>query len=238
MTKNTKVESKLIREGGSHIDIGGTDYHFQPYDDGAHVADVADEAHADKFLSITEGFKLYRGDGKLIDKNSAPAVALSATAVAEAPVSAPLIAPAAAEFPAHMEICASLFPDSFTIHGQTHSLGAIATLALCATDRSTAFWNALEQEDRAALIEAELDKLEAQGENASPEASPPAATAPTPGEERAALADQYAALYGKPAHHKFDIAKLRALIDNFDSRTKTLHLSAKVQARNAAKDKQ
>ena len=55
-----KIECKNQREGGSLIDIGGTEYHFQPLADGAHVADVANEEHVERFLSIPEAYCLYR----------------------------------------------------------------------------------------------------------------------------------------------------------------------------------
>lgn len=59
----TAVECKLIREGGTRAEVGGTEYHFQPYTDGAHVCVIEDNEHADRFLSITEGYRLYRGEG-------------------------------------------------------------------------------------------------------------------------------------------------------------------------------
>lgn len=62
------IESKIQRKGGTHVDMGTAQYHFAPQDDGAHVAEVLDEAHQDRFLSISEGFRLYR-------PGQAPAVA-------------------------------------------------------------------------------------------------------------------------------------------------------------------
>jgi hypothetical protein len=59
---STAIECKLIREGGTRADIGGIEYHFAPQPDGAHVALVENEEHADRFLSITEGYRLYRGE--------------------------------------------------------------------------------------------------------------------------------------------------------------------------------
>lgn len=55
-----KIECKNKREGGSIIDIGGTDYHFQQQADGAHVADVAYEEHIERFLSIPEAYCIYK----------------------------------------------------------------------------------------------------------------------------------------------------------------------------------
>lgn len=56
----TAVECKLIREGGTFDRIGTTDYHFAPQADGAHVAFIDNSEHADIYLSISEGYRLYR----------------------------------------------------------------------------------------------------------------------------------------------------------------------------------
>lgn len=121
----TAIECKLIRQGGTFADIGGTEYHFAPQPDGAHVAQVADESHADRFLSI-DGYRLYRSQVKA------------------APVAAPAIEPA---------------PEVVTMLGSTED-------------------------------------------------------APTPplSNDRDVLAAQYEELYGKPAHHKTSIHKLRELV--------------------------
>jgi hypothetical protein len=63
----TAIECKLIREGGSFIPMGDIEYHFAPQPDGAHVALVENEEHADRFLSITEGYRLYRGETKAVE---------------------------------------------------------------------------------------------------------------------------------------------------------------------------
>jgi len=55
-----QIESKIKRPGGTHVDMGTKQYHFAPLDDGAHVAEVLDEAHQDRFLAISEGYRLYR----------------------------------------------------------------------------------------------------------------------------------------------------------------------------------
>ncbi len=55
-----KIECLLRRSGGSRVSLGGTEYHFAPDTDGRHVADVADEDHIDRFLSIPEGYRLLR----------------------------------------------------------------------------------------------------------------------------------------------------------------------------------
>lgn len=55
-----KIECKLQRAGGTIVDIGGTEYHFKPGADGAHVADIENDEHIDRFLAIAEAYRLYR----------------------------------------------------------------------------------------------------------------------------------------------------------------------------------
>jgi len=57
------IESKLKREGGSRIQLGATEYHFAPGDDGAHVAAVDDDEHVATLLAIPEGFRIYKQAG-------------------------------------------------------------------------------------------------------------------------------------------------------------------------------
>lgn len=60
------IESIIKRAGGTEVPmpVEGADditYHFKPQDgkfDSPHVAEVASEAHAARFLAITEGFKI------------------------------------------------------------------------------------------------------------------------------------------------------------------------------------
>lgn len=57
-----KIESLIQRAKGTVVEFPGATYHFKPEQPGGpHVADVADEDHADRLLSIPEG---YRAAGK------------------------------------------------------------------------------------------------------------------------------------------------------------------------------
>lgn len=57
-----KIECKIKREGGSVIDIDGTEYHFKPeVKDGPHYCTVANKKHAQRFLAIPEGYCLPGG---------------------------------------------------------------------------------------------------------------------------------------------------------------------------------
>jgi hypothetical protein len=53
------IECILRRSGGTKIDIFGQDYDFQPNEQGAHVAEVADEQAIERLLSITEAYREY-----------------------------------------------------------------------------------------------------------------------------------------------------------------------------------
>jgi hypothetical protein len=54
-----KIECILKRPGGTHAEIGGITYHFAPNSDGAHVADVTDNKHIQRFFGIPEGYRIY-----------------------------------------------------------------------------------------------------------------------------------------------------------------------------------
>jgi hypothetical protein len=70
-----KIECILKRPGGTKVDLGGTEYHFAPQADGAHVAVVKENAHIQRFLSIPEGYRIY-GDAQPVvddkDEQTAP----------------------------------------------------------------------------------------------------------------------------------------------------------------------
>lgn len=53
-----KVQCKLIREGGTKVDIDNIEYHFKPNAKSEHVAEVTNKEHLARFLSISEGYTL------------------------------------------------------------------------------------------------------------------------------------------------------------------------------------
>ena len=55
-----KIESIIKRANGTRAEIGGTEYHFAPLADGAHVAEVEEAEHIERFLAIPEGYRIYR----------------------------------------------------------------------------------------------------------------------------------------------------------------------------------
>lgn len=55
------IES-LFKRPNAPVNLGGRDYFFRPLDnnpESPHVCDVADQAHAERLLSITEGYRPY-----------------------------------------------------------------------------------------------------------------------------------------------------------------------------------
>lgn len=53
-----EIESRIKREGGSDIDIDGVVYKFRPNEKGEHVCEVDNETHAQRLISIVEGYKI------------------------------------------------------------------------------------------------------------------------------------------------------------------------------------
>lgn len=203
---STAIECKLIREGGTRVEIENTEYHFAPYTDGAHVCEVANEEHADRFLSIREGYRLYRGEGKpvAIAPNKLADVAdivPNFIAAAGPTASGPVTEPAA---PITLNICDGIFDPEYTIHGATYALLAIAQRAQMEAGLTTGAWNALVDIERSDAIEAELNRIDAAG--------PVQESAPPVVEDRASLAAEYERLYGKKPHHNTGIDRLRELI--------------------------
>lgn len=59
-----KIECILHRDGGTHAEVGGVEYHFRPdpQHDGRHIATVDNPLHAARFISITEGYRMLPAD--------------------------------------------------------------------------------------------------------------------------------------------------------------------------------
>lgn len=54
------IVSKIQREGGSRITVGGATYVFEPTGpDGEHMCEIEDTGHIKRLLSIPEGFEPY-----------------------------------------------------------------------------------------------------------------------------------------------------------------------------------
>ncbi len=184
------LECKLKRDGGTKVTIGNKEYHFQPRDDGAHVATVADEAHQDIFLGIPEAYGPYRG------KAAAPKAVASQKPAITDPVEA---AKNTGGAPGGVDILlgSGSHPASFDIHGKTYSLGEVVAMAHTQSGLDVAEWNELAEDSRAGLIDEQLDQLQ--------DAGPVA-------DDREALVAQYVEKFGKKPHHALGIDKLRAAL--------------------------
>lgn len=203
-----QIECKLKREGGSRVPLGNIEYHFAPLADGAHVAVVENEAHQDRFLSITEAYRLYRG--------AEQATAAPAEVKLPEPAAAPIALPQDAGTVVFQGVLdtnsdtmlygSSAHPASFEIHGTTYSLGDIVARAHKGSGLDVQEWNELDEETRAGLIDDVLDELEAAGE-ADPRDANGDGTVDN-AEERAALVEQFKAAFGKSPGN-MGIAKLR-----------------------------
>jgi len=126
-----KIVSRIKRCNGHRVVLDGTAYEFTPPD---YVAEVANQAHAERFLSIPEGYGL-------------------------ADASAPAAQPKKVEPVAVSEdyLGSEVHPAEFEIGGKTYEQTEIVKMA--AAGRSAAEWNALSEGERADLIDDQLDKL-------------------------------------------------------------------------------
>ena len=54
-----KIECKLKRAGGTVAELEGVEYHFAPQADGAHVVEIENVEHIERFLSIPSAYCIY-----------------------------------------------------------------------------------------------------------------------------------------------------------------------------------
>lgn len=52
-----RIQTTMIRKGGSHVELGGTIYHFAEQADGRHICDVRDTKHIKILLKI-DGYEV------------------------------------------------------------------------------------------------------------------------------------------------------------------------------------
>lgn len=148
-----KIECILKREGGSVVDLGGIEYHFEPLADGAHVADVEDKAHIDRFLSISEGYKLYHG--KDTPKGEPKQIGELTLANVPAPEGTKPVGALAGS---------DELPPQFDINGKTVTQLEAVQIAFEASGMTSDEWNELDKSERTAKIEIALDELAEAGE--------------------------------------------------------------------------
>lgn len=144
-----KIECKLKRNGGSKVDIDGIEYHFEPLNDGAHVADVEDKDHIDRFLAISEGYRVYHGELAPEGKPQTIAAAVGLVVNPEQKTREGSFLHGSSDHAAQ-----------YTIGDTTYSLGDLVKKAFEASQLSEDDWNELDEEDRAARIDIVLDDLQ------------------------------------------------------------------------------
>ena len=188
-----KIQCVLLRDGGTITEIGGISYHFEPLADGAHVAEVTVEDHIDRFLSIAEGYKLYRGDET--PKGTPSAVTLPV-------VSDPTDLRRSDASSVQTLYGSAVHEASYDIGGKTYLLGDVVAKAHAASGLSPEEWNALDDDERHAKIDIALDDLADQVEGAG-----------VPSDERAALVVQYEAKFGKKPHYRASVEKIKAELE-------------------------
>ncbi len=183
-----KIESILKRQGGTKVELGGVEYHFEPMTDGAHVAEITEAAHIDRFLAIPEGYKVYHGSEQPTSKPK------QAAKTAPAPVSAPAAAPSATLAGSEVH------PPQFEIADKTYTQLEIVQKAFEASGLTSDEWNDLGEDERAAKIDITLDELAEAAEDA-------------PSDERAELVAQYEAKFGRKPHYRAGIDKIKAELE-------------------------
>lgn len=205
-----KIACLGLRKGGTKVDLDGLEYHFEHLEDGKHVAVVEDEAHIDRFLSISDHYKVYHG--ALTPKNPAP------VRIAAAGKPRVFVAP---KVDSQTLYGSNVHETSYEIGGKTYSLGDIVALAHKTSELTVEEWNELDEDDRHAKIDITLDDLAEAAELAetkqpeAPEApkapeAPAVATTAAAGDERAALVEQYKAKFGQAPHYRASIDTIKA----------------------------
>lgn len=184
-----KVQCVLAREGGTKAEIGGIEYHFEPLADGAHVAEVENEAHIDRFLGIPEAYKVYHG------KDEPKGVPLAVS-----PVKATVVSQPAAPTGTVSLAGSEQHPPQFEIDGTVYSQRDVVEKAFAASGMTPDEWNDLGDDERAAKIDITLDELaDSQDEPQEP--------------TRDELVAAYEAKFGKKPHHKAGIDKIKAELE-------------------------
>ena len=174
-----KIQCILNREGGTVVDIGGIEYHFEPVADGAHVAEVSEEAHIDRFLSISDAYNVYHGDET---PTGEPKVIGEST---------PAPAPQSEDIKDRAPLAGSeQLPPQFEIGDRVVTQLEAVKIAFEASGLTSDEWNDLGDDERAAKIEIALDEMadeadEGAGEGETKEETPETPEAPAPAAKKA-----------------------------------------------------
>lgn len=183
-----KIECILKRTGGTRAELQGIEYHFEPLDDGSHVAEVTNNNHVDSFLAVPEAYRVYHG--QLSPKGKPTEVS-----------AAPVFSAGAAKKPSGILNGSSQHQAQYEIGGTTYALGDIVRAAFAKSGLTEDEWNELDEDDVAAKLDIVLDDMAEAAETPKPA---------TEADERAALTKLYQAKFGKAPHHKTSTEAIRA----------------------------
>jgi hypothetical protein len=190
-----KIECTLKRKGGTVVELPGKTYHFKEQDDGKHVADVTNEAHIERFLSIPEAYRLLRSPGAEAARGVFDPQGDQGGNEPDFDAPIPL---------AHAEN----FLPTYDINGRTYALEEFVERAFADSGLTVEDWNDLPDETRAVKIELVMEGVQ-DGEIDLP--VPETKPVDTPeAEDRAALAARYKEKFGKAPHGKWTADKIKA----------------------------
>ncbi len=188
-----KIQCVLLRDGGTKTDLDGMLYHFEPLADGAHVADIENEAHIDRFLAISEGYKIYHG--KLAPKGKPQP--LDSVEVKRASTEAAENRTRLNGSEVHLQ--------AYEINGVTYTLNSIVQRAFKASGMTADEWNDMDRDDVHARIDMTLDDL---ADSAGVDD-----TADAPETDMESLVASYVTKFGKKPHHKWTADKIKAALE-------------------------
>lgn len=201
------IECKLKRDGGTKVPLGGNTYHFTPRSDGAHVADVTNDDHIDRFLGIPEGYRVYRGNAEpLVTELKSTNGDVLKVKIGDAGEVKGFDIQHEPE-PEHIGLKTSTqHPETLTISGANYKLEEITAKAAEGID--PAAWNALSDDDRADQIDKVLDDMASAVKGAPVQEPAPEENKVILATANMALSDQYFVKFGKKPHHKWNQEKL------------------------------
>lgn len=218
-----KIESIIKRDPPTEVVLGDTTYKFLPDDKGRHVAEVTDNHHIARLLSIAEGFQLPDDSEKL---PKSVQTELNKELEERTQGQKPTIQP----IDEYVLKGSTVHPATFDVKGEQVSIEDVIAVAHEESGMTTAEWNAMPDEARHDLIDAVLDAMAgeegpvdpnqtgtAQGNQQGDKEEAPKDTAAKEGgatddkapDEREAAAQEYKAKFGSKPHYKWSIEKIR-----------------------------
>jgi hypothetical protein len=144
-----KVECILKREGGSIVEMPGKTYHFAPDEHGRHVADVINEAHLQRFMQISEGYRLVRTPGS---EGVEAMFAERERAVVDEGAGVP-------EVDVSLLVGSNVFPPNVDIDGTVYALGSLVGRAFSDSGLTVENWNEMTADMRDVKIERVIEDI-------------------------------------------------------------------------------